>query len=237
MSDRPQIILKLASSLDGRIATASGESRWITGEQARAKVHRIRAESDGVLVGAGTALMDDPELTARLVRPSKKQPLRIVLDTDLRLPSTSKLARTIDQGVVVIYAARGLEPTTVERMEATGAKVVHVPRALGGVDLDAVFEDLKLNWAVNTLLIEGGGSLAASLIKQGYVDRLEWFRAPILLGEEGRAAIGPLQLKQLADAPMFKRVATRQLGPDLWESYERADVPALTPVDVEGAGA
>lgn len=221
MSDRPQIILKLATSLDGRIATASGESKWITGEKARARVHKMRAECDGVLVGAGTALADDPELTARTAG-AGKQPLRVVLDTDLRLPSTSKLARTIDQGPVVIYAARGLEPSAVERMAQTGAKVVHVPRALGGVDLDAAFEDLKTAWGVQVLLIEGGGSLAASLIKRGLADRIEWFRAPILLGEEGRAAIGPLQLKSLDKAPRYERVAVRQLGPDLWESYERA---------------
>ncbi|NWG53726.1 MAG: RibD family protein [Hydrogenophilaceae bacterium] len=219
-SPRPVIILKLATSLDGRIATATGESRWITGELARAKVHRLRADSDGVLIGSGTALSDDPELTARL-KPAAKQPVRIVLDTDLRLPSTSKLARTTDQGQVLIYAARGVEPSAVERLTATGAKVVFVPRSMGGVELEAVFEDLKTNWAVNTLLVEGGGALAASLIKRGLVDRLEWFRAPILLGEEGRAAIGPLQLKHLADAPAFKKVASRQLGPDLWETYEK----------------
>lgn len=221
MSDRPQIILKFATSLDGRIATASGESKWITGEKARAKVHKLRSEADGVLIGSGTALADDPELTARLSPPSQKQPVRVVLDTDLRLPSTSKLARTVDQGSVVVYAARGLEPSAVERMTGTGANVVHVPRAVGGVDLDAVFEDLKANWAVNTLLIEGGGSLASSLIKRGFADRIEWFRAPILLGEEGRAVVGPLQLKALGDAPRYERVAARKLGPDLWESYQR----------------
>lgn len=223
MSERPTIVLKLASSLDGRIATQSGESKWITGEQARAKVHRMRAEADGVLVGSGTAVADDPELTARLAKPTAKQPVRVVLDTDLRLPSTSKLARTVNQGPVVIYAARGLEPSAVERMSATGANVVFVPRAVAGVDLEHVFHDLKTNWAVNTLLVEGGGSLAASLIKRGLVDKLEWFRAPILLGEEGRAAIGPLQLKQLADAPTFRKVSARQLGADVWESYERVE--------------
>ncbi|MGE0045516.1 MAG: RibD family protein [Hyphomonadaceae bacterium] len=221
-ANRPLIILKFATSLDGRIATASGESKWITGEKARAKVHKMRAEADGVLIGSGTALADDPELTARLSPPSKKQPVRVVLDTDLRLPSTSKLARTADQGVVVIYAAKGLEPMTVARMTATGANVVHVPRAVAGVDLDAVFEDLKANWGVNALLIEGGGSLASSLIKRGFADRIEWFRAPMLLGEEGRAAVGPLMLKALGDAPRYKRVSARQLGDDLWESYVRA---------------
>lgn len=228
MSERPIIVLKLASSLDGRIATASGESKWITSEQARAKVHRMRADADGVLIGSGTAAADDPELTVRLAK-TAKQPVRVVLDTDLRLPSTSKLARTVDQGPVVVFAARGLEPSAVERMTATGAKVVFVPRGVGGVDLEAVFHELKTNWGVNTLLVEGGGSLAASLIKRGLVDKLEWFRAPILLGEEGRAAIGPLQLKHLADAPTFKKVASRQLGPDLWESYEKVSKDACSP--------
>jgi diaminohydroxyphosphoribosylaminopyrimidine deaminase/5-amino-6-(5-phosphoribosylamino)uracil reductase len=222
MPERPQIVLKLASSIDGRIATASGESKWITGEEARARVHRLRAECDGVLVGSGTALSDDPELTVRSTSTKpKKPPVRVVLDTDLRLPSTSKLARTSDQGPVVIFSARGVDPRAVELIVATGANVVFVPRAVDGVDLDAVFSELKTAWNVNTLLVEGGGAIAASLIKRGYIDRLEWFRAPILLGEEGRAAIGSLLLKQLADAPAFRRVAVRALGADLWERYER----------------
>jgi diaminohydroxyphosphoribosylaminopyrimidine deaminase/5-amino-6-(5-phosphoribosylamino)uracil reductase len=191
------------------------------------RVHQLRAECDGVLVGSGTAIADDPELTPRLARAKpRKPPVRVVLDTDLRLPSTSKLARTADQGPVVVFAARGVDPRAVELISAAGAHVVFAPRAVDGVDLDSVFFELKTSWAVNTLLVEGGGAVAASLIKRGYIDRLEWFRAPILLGEEGRAAIGSLLLKQLADAPTFRRVAARALGPDLWERYER--IPAAT---------
>lgn len=220
-TSRPHVTLKIATSLDGRIATASGESRWITGEEARTGVHRLRAEHDGVLIGAETAVVDDPELTVRLETAPVRQPLRIVLDSRLRVSPSSRLMKTLAIAPLLIVAARDADRTLAAQLESAGARVDFAPRGLDGLELDDVLALLKDTHAVDRLLIEGGGRVAASCLAAGCIDRIEWFRAPILLGAEGRAGIGPLALKNLADAPRFARVAVREVGPDLWESYER----------------
>lgn len=221
MTARPTTILKLATSLDGRIATAAGESRWITGPAAREEVHRLRAEADAVLIGTGTALADDPELTARLGPPAAKQPLRVVLDSRLRLPLRSKLIATIPAAPLAVLAVTGADKAAQKALEDAGAQVVFAPGLAGRVDLDAALSLLQERFAVRSVLIESGGKLAASFVKARLVDRLEWVRGPILLGAEGRPAIDQLEIRRLADAPAFKRVAVREFGPDLWESYER----------------
>ncbi len=222
MSGRPDIILKLATSLDGRIATGSGESRWISGPEARAEVHRLRGEVDAVLVGSGTALADDPELTVRLGAPSARQPLRVVLDSRLRLPLRSKLIATLTTAPLLVIGAEGADKYARAELEKAGASVSLVPgHAKGGVDLDAAFAHLWAERAIARVLVESGGQVAAALIRARLVDKLEWVRAPILLGAEGRPAIDSLELKRLSDAPGFRRVAVREVGADLWESYER----------------
>jgi diaminohydroxyphosphoribosylaminopyrimidine deaminase / 5-amino-6-(5-phosphoribosylamino)uracil reductase len=222
MTARPEVTLKIATSLDGRIATASGESRWITGEEARAAVHRLRAARDGVLIGSETALVDDPELTVRLAEAPTAQPLRIVLDSRLRLSPSSRLMKTLAIAPLLVIGARDADRSLVAALEAAGARVSLSPRGLDGLDLDAAFDVLKTTHGVDRLLIEGGGRVAASCIAAGCVDRIEWFRAPILLGAEGRPSIGPIAMKTLSDAPRFTRVAVREVGADLWETYERA---------------
>lgn len=209
------VTLKLATSLDGRIATASGESRWITGEEARAVAHRLRAEHDAVVVGIGTALADDPELTVRLSGYEGRQPARVVLDSLGRLPATSKLVRTADQvPTYVVTLAAALDLPAVRLVEAS-------PGPDGRPALGPVLEILRSAGLTN-LLVEGGGQVAASFIRAGLVNRIEWFRAPILLGSEGRPCLGALGLAGLADAPRFRRVAVEALGSDLWERYEKA---------------
>ena len=168
----PRVTLKLATSLDGRIATASGESQWITGEAARLAGHRLRAAHDGILVGIGTVLADDPELTARLPGRPVDQPLRIVLDSRLRTPATARIA---GPNTLILTAA---EPSPVGE-----AEVEQVESADGRPTLKAVLATLKRR-GVGTLMIEGGGEVAASFIAAGLVDALEWFRAPILLGAD-----------------------------------------------------
>lgn len=222
MSARPSVTLKIATSLDGRIATATGESRWITGEEARAAVHRLRADHDGVLVGAETAIIDDPELTARLDPSSTRQPLRIVLDSRLRLSPSSRLMKTLAHGPVLIVGARDADRALVRVLEAAGARVSLAPRGLDGLEIGAVLALLKTEHAVDRLMVEGGGRVAASCLAAGCIDRIEWFRAPILLGAEARPGIGPLGLARLDSAPRFRRVAVREVGADLWETYERA---------------
>ena len=204
-----QVTLKLATSLDGRIATTSGESQWITGEAARLEGHRLRAGHDAILVGVETVLKDDPELTARLPGRSVDQPLRVVLDSHLRTPQTAKLA---SENTLIL--------TAVEPQPIGGARVVQVAAEDGRPTITSVLKTLKAA-GVGSILIEGGGQVAASFLRAGAVDRLEWFRAPILLGAEGRPCIAALALAKLADAPKFRRLGVEPVGDDLWERYAR----------------
>ncbi len=219
--DRPRVTLKIATSLDGRIATAAGESRWITGEESRAAVHRLRAEHDGVLVGSETAIIDDPELTARFNPAPLRQPLRIVLDSRLRLSPASQLMRTLAIAPLLVITARDADRAQWAALEAAGARVAAVPRGIDGLDIADALVEMKTAHGVDALMIEGGGRVAASFMAAGVVDRIEWFRAPILLGADARPGIGQLALKSLSEAPAFTRVAVREAGADLWESYER----------------
>jgi len=244
--DRPRVTLKLATSLDGRIATGSGESRWITGEAAREQVHRLRAQHQMILVGIGTALADDPELTVRLPGYVGEQPARVVLDSRQRLPVTSKLVQTahriptivvaatparedlLEHGVVVIapegITTERLEPEEImEVLPASQEEVAAQLEALaesGVVQMEDVEHAIRVGEPFS-LMIEGGGQVAASFLKAGLVDAIEWFRAPIVLGDEGRPAVGAMEINALGDAPRFRRVAVEELGPDLWERYER----------------
>jgi len=211
------VTLKLATSLDGRIATAAGESRWITGPESREQVHRLRAAHDAVIVGIETALADDPELTVRLPGYSGRQPARVVLDSRQRLTPECKLARTAREIPTYVIATGAPDPA----LAAAGVKVLTVPTV--GEDrpeLKAVVEALAAE-GLRDLFIEGGGQVAGSFLRCGLVDALEWFRAPILIGGEGRPGVGALAVAALAEAPHFRRVEVGQLGDDLWERYAR----------------
>jgi diaminohydroxyphosphoribosylaminopyrimidine deaminase/5-amino-6-(5-phosphoribosylamino)uracil reductase len=212
---RPRVTLKLATSLDGRIATASGQSRWITGEQARAKVHALRAAHDAILVGIETALADDPELTVRMPGYAGKHPVRVVLDSRQRLPDAAKLVRTARQTPTWIVTTQPPQA----RLEAAGVRLFQVSADAGRPDLGAALECLAAE-GVASLFVEGGGQVAASFLRAELVDVIEWFRAPILLGGEGRPAVGGLGLEALASAPRYLRTSVVALGDDLHEHYE-----------------
>jgi diaminohydroxyphosphoribosylaminopyrimidine deaminase / 5-amino-6-(5-phosphoribosylamino)uracil reductase len=213
-----RVTLKLATSLDGKIATASGESRWITGPEAREEVHRLRLTHMAVMVGVETAIADDPELTVRL--PGKAvmaQPTRIVLDSRLRLPLTSKLVRDAGRIPTVVLTTK----KSNKRLTDAGVRVIQAAENAGRVDPEAALRALE-RILLPAVMIEGGGQVAASFLSAGLVDAIEWFRAPIVLGDEGRPAVAAFVLKDLGAAPRFRRTAALAVGEDLWERYERA---------------
>ena len=211
------VTLKLATSLDGRIATASGESRWITGAPAREAVHQLRAEHDAVLVGVETALADDPELTVRLDGWSGAQPARVILDSRQRLADDCKLVATARD--IPTYVITTTPPQA--RLVAAGVRVLQV-KAIGDErpELHDVVETLA-EAGLRRLFVEGGGQVAASFLRCGLVDRIEWFRAAMVIGGEGRPGVGALALGALADAPRLRRIEVHEVGDDLWERYER----------------
>jgi diaminohydroxyphosphoribosylaminopyrimidine deaminase/5-amino-6-(5-phosphoribosylamino)uracil reductase len=211
---RPFVALKLASSLDGRIATASGESRWITGPQARALVHRLRARSDAVMVGSGTALADDPELTARRGERVVARPLRVLVDSALRVPASARLYRG-GAGRTLVLCSPGAAAARRRRVGATGARLIDVARKGGQLDLRRGLR-LLAKAGLTEVLVEGGGGLAAALLREGLVDEVHWFTAPSLLGGDAKAALGALGLASLARAHRLAVREWRRVGQDFY---------------------
>jgi diaminohydroxyphosphoribosylaminopyrimidine deaminase/5-amino-6-(5-phosphoribosylamino)uracil reductase len=210
---RPFVVLKLASSLDGRIATAGGESRWITGSEARAAVHRLRARVDAIAVGSETALADDPELTARRGGRVVHRPVRVLVDSKLRVPAEARCYQSEEGRSWVLCATRA--PASRRRaLEARGVRVLEVPARGGRVDLPGALRRLARE-GLTELLVEGGGELAAALLRGGLVDELHWFSAPRLLGGDARPALGELRVATLARAPELHDVRVRRVGRDL----------------------
>ena len=217
---RPLFHLKFASSLDGRIATASGESKWITGDAARADGHRLRSIHDAILVGAGTVAADDPELTCRLPGLDAYSPDRIVLDSKAAMLVTSKLATTARTTRVLLFHA-GAPAARTALLREKGIDVIEVP-AHGDtrVDVAAAAKVLGgLGYA--SVLIEGGGRIAAAFLRAGLVDRISSYRAGLVLGEDSRSAVGPLALDRLDFAPRFKLASRRAVGADTLETWHR----------------
>ncbi len=215
---RPMLALKLATSLDGRIATATGESRWITGSQARRVVHALRATHDAVLVGAGTARADDPMLTVRDLGVAH-QPLRVICDSRLSLQVASALGRSARE--VPVWLCHGPDAPEAARAawEAAGARLV--PCALDAAGrVDAADMQARLGAAgLTRVFCEGGGQLAASLLAAGLVDGLHLFTAGLALGAGGLPALGDLPGFSLSAAPRFRLDAARAVGGDLYQHW------------------
>jgi len=180
---RPAVTLKFAMSLDGKVATAGGDSQWITSAPARARAHRLRAEHDAVMVGSGTVLADDPRLTARQVPAGSRQPLRVIVDSRLRTPPTSRLLATAG-GPVLIATVTEAEPARAKALEEAGAEVVTFAAVAGRVPLPALLQRLG-DRQITSLLVEGGPTLLGSLWSERLGDRVAAFVAPLLVGGAG----------------------------------------------------
>lgn len=216
---RPLVTLKLAASLDGRIATATGESRWITGEAARERAHLLRAEHDAVLVGTGTLLADDPQLTCRLPGLEHRSPVRVVIDRQLRIPAGARLLAGARQVPIWVVTLRSAEPARQAALRDAGVEVIAAdPDASGQIDLAAMLGRLGER-GLTRLLVEGGGRLAAALLRADLVDRLVWIGAPMLIGGDGIPAIAALGIAALAGAPRFEHIATEILGGDVLSRF------------------
>jgi diaminohydroxyphosphoribosylaminopyrimidine deaminase/5-amino-6-(5-phosphoribosylamino)uracil reductase len=211
----PFVISKAAMTLDGKIATASGESRWITGRASRLDAHRLRSEVDAILVGIGTVLKDDPRLTVRLPGVKSRQPLRVILDSRLRLPLSARiLSAGRGRGVVVVTTAKA-PPTRMVALQRRGISVLVLPAAAGRVPMRRALQALAAV-GVNSLLIEGGAEVNASAWRGGLVNRLVWYVAPhVLGGRNAPSVIGGPALNRLAEKIVLTEVQVRRVGSDL----------------------
>lgn len=216
---RPLVTLKLAASLDGRIATATGESQWITGPEARRAVHGLRASHDAVMVGAGTARADDPSLTVRDLGMTH-QPVRMVVSRRLDLPLSGQLARTAAEVPVWICHGPDADPALIDAWQGLGARLLPCAVVRGQVDMLSVLKGLG-DAGLTRVFCEGGGQLAGSLLTADLVDELISFTAGLALGAEGQPSIGALGLERLAEARRFELADVRQIGEDVLQVWRR----------------
>ncbi|MGO9831684.1 MAG: bifunctional diaminohydroxyphosphoribosylaminopyrimidine deaminase/5-amino-6-(5-phosphoribosylamino)uracil reductase RibD [Myxococcaceae bacterium] len=213
-SGLPLVTLKAAVTLDGKLATASGHARWVSGEEARADAHRLRNLVDAVLVGAGTVRADNPQLTTRLEGGEGRNPLRVVLDTEGTLPLSAHLFHQPDTHRTVVLSAEDKATLSAARLGPTGARVWGLPRGPGGLQLKAALQRLAEEGALH-LLVEGGARLFASLLAERLPDALVLYLAPKLLGADALSFIGPLGLREMGDAVHLEVEEVTRLGGDV----------------------
>jgi len=217
----PMTTIKIASSLDGYIATHSGDSKWITGPIARARGHLMRAEHDGILVGAGTAIRDNPQLTCRLPGMLDRSPVRIILDSHLSLPLSSHLVSSAAEWPTWVITGPEPRRELVSQLESSGVIILRVGVDRGGkLLMDEVMSTLA-GKGITRLLVEGGREVITTLLNADYVDRINWFRAPLLIGEDGVGVVGAMGTHELKMAQRFRRVTLEQLGEDTLECFVR----------------
>ncbi|MFQ5845338.1 MAG: bifunctional diaminohydroxyphosphoribosylaminopyrimidine deaminase/5-amino-6-(5-phosphoribosylamino)uracil reductase RibD [Planctomycetota bacterium] len=225
---RPYVLVKVAMTVDGRIATAGGESRWISSPRSRRLAQRLRASYDAIMVGINTVLADDPLLTARgggrAARGGgraarRRQPVRVVLDSRLRMGPEARLLRRGAGGPVIVYTTRLVPAARARRLEQRGARVVRLSASRSGprgrVDLRAALRDLARR-GITSVLIEGGGEVIGSALEAGVVDRVAFFMAPLILGDRRAvASVGGRDAAVLREAIRLSRLSVRTIGPDL----------------------
>jgi diaminohydroxyphosphoribosylaminopyrimidine deaminase / 5-amino-6-(5-phosphoribosylamino)uracil reductase len=211
---RPFVHVKLATTLDGRIAASNGESRWVTGETARRRAHELRAEAGAVLVGAGTARADDPLLTPRGLPEDSPTVTRVVLDPRLTLPVDSQLACTAYADSVVVFVGEDADRDRAEELRERDVEVVPAPFTGGDLDLVFVLEELGRR-GVRGVLVEGGGETAGRFVGRGLADKLTLFYAPKLLGSEGVSLMGSLKISGIDAATKFHVESVEKVGEDV----------------------
>jgi diaminohydroxyphosphoribosylaminopyrimidine deaminase/5-amino-6-(5-phosphoribosylamino)uracil reductase len=211
---RPHVTLKAGMTLDGKIADLHGASRWITGEPARQHAHRLRSESDAIVVGIGTVLRDDPELTVRLGQPWPREPLRVVLDTGARTPVGARLLHAGRPSCALIAVGTDAPDTRVKELAATGATIVSCRTSDGRVDLSTLLTELFAR-EVRAVLVEGGGEVHGAFLDAGLVDRVAMFTAPLLIGGRGATAVVEGAGRELKSAVRLGAFTVTPLGDDL----------------------
>jgi diaminohydroxyphosphoribosylaminopyrimidine deaminase/5-amino-6-(5-phosphoribosylamino)uracil reductase len=209
---RPFVHLKMAVSLDGKVATASGESRWITGEAARARAHDMRHQYDAIMVGGRTVRVDDPLLTDRSGKVRRRPLVRVVIEQYLRTPAKSQLAQTTDAAPVIIFACAKADSDSLDALRRRGVEVVAQGSAL---DLASVVDHLGKR-LLQSVLVEGGPSLAALLLEAGLVDKVTFFVAPMIIGgQDAPSAIAGAGAEKMAEAVRLERIEVRPHGDDV----------------------
>jgi len=216
----PFVTLKIAQTLDGKIATASGESKWITGERAREEGHRLRDINDAILVGINTVLADNPSLTTRI--PNGRDPIRVIVDTHLRIPLHAKVLTRKSSAKTIVATRTNALRAKISKLQEAGAEVITVKSAQGRVDLRELMKKLgKMD--IMSVLIEGGAEINASALKSGIVDKVVAFVAPMLMtGRDALCSIGGVSPLKFSQAVRLTKVTTRFVGQDLmFEGYIR----------------
>jgi len=208
----PFVTLKLAATLDGKIASSSGDSQWVSGAKARALVHRWRNEYDAVLVGVDTARTDNPQLTCRIA--GGRNPFRVVLDSRLRLALSSQLLRLNDPAKTIIATTRKASPSKARAIESLGAVIWRLPARGNHVAWQPLLKKLAALGIVS-VLVEGGAAIAASALQEKIIDKIEFFYAPKIIGADGRAMIGNLGLRKMAQALPLRKLDVRRVGEDI----------------------
>ncbi len=211
---RPLVVFKSAMTLDGKVATRTGDSQWISGEASRARAHRWRAESDAVAVGIGTALADDPRLTAR-IEGVARQPRRVVFDSEARLPLDSRLVKDVSDIPLIVVVARAAKRTSVEALQAAGVDVIVATGENEGARVQHALDELGAR-EIQSLLLEGGPHLAGAFLEAEEIDEVRMFIAPILLGgAKGRTAVEGIGFGEIADAPAPLAIETERIDDDV----------------------
>jgi diaminohydroxyphosphoribosylaminopyrimidine deaminase / 5-amino-6-(5-phosphoribosylamino)uracil reductase len=211
---RPLVIFKSAMTLDGKVATVTGDSQWISGEASRARAHRWRAESDAVAVGIGTALVDDPRLTAR-IEGVARQPRRVVFDSEARLPVSSQLVRGVAEVPVTVVCSRAAARTSVQALESAGVDVIVATGQNERARVEHALTELGSR-EVQSLLLEGGPHLAGAFLEAGEIDEARLFIAPLMTGgREAKTAVEGIGIEQIAAAPRALHVEVDRLDDDV----------------------